>query len=572
MVNMMRQNDRASNRSDSISSGLSRGPLRAAIYARYSTDMQSPASIEDQIAKCRQEAERRGWKVVAVHSDRAISGSVRERPGYQQLLREARDGQFDIVLAEALDRLSRDLEDTAALYKQVTFSRINLVTITEGDISELHIGFKGTMNAQYARDLAVKTHRGLEGRVREGRSAGGRGYGYVVVSKLGPNGEPERGLRAINDAEAAIVRRIFSEFANGASPRAIAIKLNQEAIPGPDGGPWSPSTIYGNWRRGTGVLNNELYIGRLVWNRLHYQKDPTTRKRVSRPNPLEEHKVHDVPELRIIDDALWNRVKERQKSLRQTVAGDAAELRPERARRPAYLLSNLIKCGACSGGYSMVNARDYGCSNARNRGTCSNRLRIRRDELEESVLSGLKTHLMAPELVKEFIAEHNRDHNRTNAEREREHERRKEEAQKVERQIRAIIEAIKDGIRTPTMKDEILALEARKADLAAAIAAAPKPAPRLHPNLAEIYRQRVHNLVQELNREQIRVEATAALRALIQEIRLIPENGRLEIEIVGDLAAILALAERKKRSAGKAGGPEITLVAGGGFEPTTFRL
>ncbi len=81
-------------------------------------------------------------------------------------------------------------------------------------------------------------------------------------------------------------------------------------------------------------------------------------------------------------------------------------------------MSNLIKCGVCGGGFSKVSDHHYGCSNARNRGTCSNRLTIRRDVLEASVLSGLKTHLMQPELVKEFAAEYHRELNRLNAARE----------------------------------------------------------------------------------------------------------------------------------------------------------
>src|SRR5512144_2554802 len=67
--------------------------------------------------------------------------------------------------------------------------------------------------------------------------------------------------------------------------------------------------------RGTGILNNELYVGRLVWNRQRFIKDPDTGKRVSRPNPESEWVIHDVPELRIIDDDLWRRVKERQRAL-----------------------------------------------------------------------------------------------------------------------------------------------------------------------------------------------------------------------------------------------------------------
>jgi site-specific DNA recombinase len=89
----------------------------------------------------------------------------------------------------------------------------------------------------------------------------------------------------IDPTQAEVVERIFRDYASGTSPRAIAFGLNREGVPGPRGSAWAQSTINGNRQRGTGVLNNELYIGRLVWNRLEYVKDPDTGKRVSRLNP-----------------------------------------------------------------------------------------------------------------------------------------------------------------------------------------------------------------------------------------------------------------------------------------------
>ena len=185
--------------------------------------------------------------------------------------------------------------------------------MAEGEISELHVGLKGTMNALYLKDLAQKTHRGLRGRVEQGRSGGGLCYGYVVVpGPPGPDGLPERGCRRIEPAEAEVVRRIFREYAAGRSAKAIA----QAAEPGrhrrPRGGAWGPSTIAGNAARGTGILNNELYLGRLVWNRQRYIKDPSTGKRVSRLNDPGQRVVVEVPELRIVDDELWQAVKARQ--------------------------------------------------------------------------------------------------------------------------------------------------------------------------------------------------------------------------------------------------------------------
>lgn len=160
----------------------------------------------------------------------------------------------------------------------------------------------GTENALFLKDLADKTRRGLRGRVEKGRSGGGLCYGDDVVRETDADGTPIRGGRKINPTEADIVRRIFAEFAAGRSPRAIAHDLNRQGVPGPNSKAWGPSTIHGNWRRGTGLLNNELYVGRLVWTRQHLVKDPETGKRQVRLNPESEWITQDVPDLRIVDD------------------------------------------------------------------------------------------------------------------------------------------------------------------------------------------------------------------------------------------------------------------------------
>ena len=234
--------------------------MRVSIYARYSSDLQRAASIEDQLLVCTERVVRESWTLVATYTDRGISGASHLRPGYQELLEGARNGEFDIVLAEALDRISRDQEHVASFFKLMRFAGIRIVTLAEGEISELHVGLKGTMNALFLKDLADKTRRGLRGRVEQGRSGGGLCYGYKIVD----NGE--RGGREIHQAEAAVVRRIFADFAAGKSPRRIAAELNREGILGPGGRPWGDTTIRGHALRGTGILRNELYVGRLVWN------------------------------------------------------------------------------------------------------------------------------------------------------------------------------------------------------------------------------------------------------------------------------------------------------------------
>src|SRR5687768_4088507 len=134
-------------------------------------------------------------------------------------MRDALNQRFDVVLAEALDRFSRDQEDIAGLFKRLTFADVNIVTLAEGEISELHVGLKGTMNALALKDLADKTRRGLRGRVEKGKAGGGLCYGYRVFKKFDANGERVRGDREIEEDQAEIIRRIFREFASGKSPR-----------------------------------------------------------------------------------------------------------------------------------------------------------------------------------------------------------------------------------------------------------------------------------------------------------------------------------------------------------------
>jgi DNA invertase Pin-like site-specific DNA recombinase len=172
--------------------------MRAAIYARFSSDLQRDQSLEDQIRLCKTRIKREGWHLVSTYTDRALSGASQLRPGYQKLQDDARSREFDVVVAEALDRLSRDQEHVAGLFKQMNFLGIKLLTLAEGEITELHIGVTGCMNSIFLRDLAMKTHRGLEGRIREGRSAGGCVYGYDIVRQVDASGEVIRGGRVIN--------------------------------------------------------------------------------------------------------------------------------------------------------------------------------------------------------------------------------------------------------------------------------------------------------------------------------------------------------------------------------------
>ncbi len=551
---------------------------RVAAYARFSSDLQRQASIEDQLRLCRERAEREGWSLVETYEDHAISGASLARPGLQKLLEDARAGRFDLVLSEALDRLSRNQADIAGLYQTLTFSGVAIETLSEGRVDEMHIGLKGTMNTLFLKDLAAKTRRGLRGRIEQGKSGGGNAYGYIVQRQIGDDGEVERGDREIHPDEAAIVRRIFTEYAAGTSPQKIAEQLNIDGVPGPRGRAWDKSTIHGNPKRGLGVLNNELYIGRLVWNRQSFVKDPATGKRQARPNPPEQWIITDVPELRIISQPLWDKVKARQKAREIDHKATQAWER----RKPRFLLSNLLKCGCCGGGVSIVSRDRYGCSNARNKGPayCTNRATIDRHDLEARILHALGEQLMDPELVKVFCKEYVAERNRLQADVAGDRERKERELAKVVRDQDTLVNALLNGTPAARINDRLAQLEARQKQLEAELATSEAPPPvRLHPSMAETYRTRVADLVRALEEPDRSGEARDALRALIDKVVLTPVEGAGKrplprIDLHGALAEILALgltrekalASKAKAATGAAAAEcAVFLVAGTGF-------
>ena len=545
---------------------------RAVIYARYSSNLQTDASIEDQVRLAMRLINEQNMELTQTYADHGISGASLLRPGYQQLLTDARAGMFEVVVAESIDRLSRDQEHIAAFHKTMNFAGVSVITTSEGAINELHIGLKGTMSALYLKDLADKTRRGLEGRVRKGKSGGGLCYGYRVDHKRYEDGSIARGDRRIDETEAQTIRRIFEEYNAGQSPKSIAHRLNREDIPGPNGGKWGPSTIYGNWRRGTGILNNELYAGRIVWNRQRYIKDPSSGKRQARLNPEHKWVTEEVPSLQIVDDVLWKLVRDKQLSTRRLIKGNSN--RTEMARRPKYLLSGLLKCGACGGGFSKVSKHHYGCSTARNKATCDNLLVIRRDTVEMLVLVGLKEHLMQPAAYQAFVDEFTHEYNAKAYQSEALKVKLKADLRRTKSEIQKLIEAIKAGVPGEALKNEMQSLQDRQKKIEEDLSVAPLPAPRLHPNLATIYKEKIANLVQALNNPNTLIEANTAIRQLIERVQLIPANGELKIELYGELAALLKLGTEPKNEHPQAEseGVQITLVAGVGFEPTTFRL
>ena len=506
---------------------------RAAIYARFSTDLQRDRSIDDQVALCRRYAESQGLTVSKVYSDRArTSASLFGREGLLSLMEDARARRFEVVVVEGLDRISRDQEDLAGIHKRLSFAGVDILAVHDGRADVIQIGIRGLMGQLFLADLKHKVRRGMEGVVRDGRHAGGRAYGYRP--KPGEPGELE-----IVPEEAAVVRRIFDDYLAGVSPREIAGNLNAEGIVPPRGSKWSANTINGNATRGHGILLNPIYAGRIVWNRVTMVRDPDTGRRVSRPNPPEEWRWADAPHLAIIPADRWEAAQ-----TRKAAQSKAHESRQD--RRPKRPLSGLLRCGCCGGGMSIhdrkAGAVRVRCTTAKESGSCSNVARYRVDRIEAAVFEHLAGMLSDPVYLREYLRAYHEERTRTQRAAAKDRAKLERAAAQTrgayDRAVRLYIDGITDG---PEAQADILrAKEAMRAAQAALEAADPAEVLTLHPGAVERYGAALERLSARLADIEPRhdAEVLEALREIVAEVRITPGEGTAVVEVFGRLAAL----------------------------------
>lgn len=529
--------------------------MRTVIYARFSSTLQNARSIEDQVALCRERCEREGWEVVDVFTDYAISGAAgidsAARPGLNAMLTRVEAGGVDQVLAEATDRIARHQGDAYAIRERITFAGARLFTLSDGVVTEITATFRGLMDAQFRRDLAAKVKRGQRGTLHQGRSPGGKAYGYRLANQITPDGKIVRGLREIDDEQAEVVRRIFREYAAGQSPRAIANRLNAERVPGPRGGLWNASTINGDRKRKNGMLQNRLYVGKIVHERTSKITDPRTRKTLIRPNAADGWQEVDAPHLQIVDAELWDQV--------QIARNRHALGPPERARRPKHILSGLTHCGQCGAAWTIRGGEYWGCRQHRESGPagCSNNRTVKTDTLEARVFTGLTDQLLDPAVVDVYVREYHQEYARRAADLTRERDRLTARHARAAAKVDRLVEAVATGADEFVEIREVLQrARAERDSLAAALAELDSmPVIALHPTIAADYRREVLNLHAALSANaESHLEAIPKLRSLIDRVEVFPaEQGRgVRIEVTGRLNSMIALATGQRLPDGSA--------------------
>ncbi|RDD69753.1 zinc ribbon domain-containing protein, partial [Paracoccus versutus] len=240
--------------------------------------------------------------------------------------------------------------------------------------------------------------------------------------------------------------------------------------------------------------------------------------------------------------------------------------------RPKTLLSGLVFCGCCGGPYAIRGSGRFACSTYSTRGTCTNNPTIPREVLEDRVLAGLKDRLMTPEAAEAAVRSYAEELNRLNREHRANTAGWENELGRIEKQIAQIVEAIADGMYHPSMKEKLSGLEARKQELAALLAEAPRDVPDMLPNAATLYARKIARLIEALNQPEERQEAAATMWVSIEKIVLTPGPNRGEVyaRLQGDLATILEWVARQegktgtktKTPGGIRSGVLVSLVAG----------
>lgn len=447
--------------------------LRCACYTRFSTDKQTPISIEDQTRKCREFAEGKGWEMLGQHlyTDEAVSGAGTDRLGLKRLLAAAKSlpRPFDVILVDDTSRLSRNVGEAARIREQLGFVGVRIIAVSQGidsqdEQSEVLFDVHALVDTPYIKELGKKTHRGLEGLALRGLHTGGNCYGYRNV-------RVEHGVKLeVNECEAIVIRRIFEMSADGCSLKKIAKTLNLEKISPPrprankENATWCPTAIHA-------MLRREMYVGRVIWNRSRFVKPPGSNKRVRRPRPRSEWKLIDRPELRVVSNEQWERVRARLAWTKKTYSHQKREGLLNRTASSQYLFSGIVKCAVCGGnlvitsGRSRRGHRRYGCSLHFYRGTCPNGLQIRKDWLEQKLLAGLQDAVLQPAAVKYAVEEFCHQLKETDGNLSEDMERAKEDRRKVKAELGRLVAAVADGGHSTSLLEAIEQREQTLQDL-----------------------------------------------------------------------------------------------------------
>lgn len=516
---------------------------RAVLYARYSSDMQKTTSIDGQLLLCRKVAERNYLDVIGEFVDAAKSGLTEDaRDGYQRLLNGVRNQDFDVVIVEHFDRLSRDPATIQRLKQVFEFNLVELMDQKGVYATATDISIASLYNTIYKPQLADKVRRGHDNAVANGRIPGSYAYGYRP-------GRGAPGERVIDENEAKIVLRIFTEYASGRSTRKIAADLTREGVLSPGATrhknkagrtTWNHQCITGG-RHGRGIIGNDLYIGEIHWNVRSTILNPETQKKQKRRNPEERHIMVKKSELRIIPQVLWDRAQKVRSARAIHMFGPTGKPRRRAVipRNSEHPLAGVLRCGVCNGHMRIAQSSRNGapraaCANAHQRGTCEHTRSFDMDVLLRDAADKIEVKLLSPKGIEEAMRawteerKHDRKKNskRTNLERRRrvlttEIERLSYAIANSRRKPDELLKRIDECDMEREMVEERLRLQGGSDE---------NVIPFNHPKFSDRYSSAARRLVVALKFDPKAIETRIAFRNLIGCIIVHPVRKRMPYE------------------------------------------
>ena len=369
--------------------------LRAALYARRSTEEHQRESIATQVENATAYARAKRWTVTHTFTDEGVSGAeFVKRPGLAKLLAACAEGEVDAVIVRDLDRIGRDTLEVPVIVRRLGEQGVAVwcyATDAQVRADDPLSAFIAAATS-FARDmerhaLVSRIKESLRRKAKNGLVAGGDVYGY------GRERRADGVHYVIDEAEAEVVREIYERRAQGDGLRTILRHLNARRIPSPRAGSrgtgsWSVSVLQG-------MLSNERYRGVLLWGRTGAEYAGRTRKTVVREDEAVVRVVRE--DLRIVSDALWERAQARtDKELVKrglTIAHG----------KPKFLLAGLAKCAVCGGPIRALHRRRnkttirvYGCAWRDERGpaVCTNSTRRPVEACEDAILQWFRNHVL----------------------------------------------------------------------------------------------------------------------------------------------------------------------------------
>ena len=430
-----------------------------AIYCRVSTEEQSENgySIDEQERLLEEWCKKMGYVIYKCYSDRGISGkNIKDRPALKELLSDAKEGKFDMVISWKINRVSRKLEDVLKIVNlleknNITFKSYSEPFETDTPAGRMQFQMMALIGEFERGTIAQNVKMGMIAKAKSGNWCGGRVLGYDLV----PNNSPEEEKKGknkleINEKEAEIVRFIFNEYSKGKGYKAITNKMNKLGYKTKKGNNFSVGSI-------RDILTNPVYIGEIRYN--VRQNWSEKRRRNINPNPIRVKGKHEA----IIDRELWDKVQ---------LILESKKGKPSRIYDGEYPLTGILRCPKCGAGMVISRTTNtladgskkriayYCCGNWKNKGTSvcnSNTIRV--DKANEYVFKKIEELVSNEAMIKAVVKNINKERKDKVKPAKRLLGDIDKELEKLDKRKRKIFEAYEDDILTKAefqiRKDEL---------------------------------------------------------------------------------------------------------------------